>query len=417
MLLLLAVALAAEPVPSVAPVDPTAAFQGDGSPIKFDLACRDYDLQTLSSDPACAARVAALETAPAMAIAVSTMIKRPERAAEALDLVSRAATKSDHPAAHYLLGSLLAGAQLLPPDYARAARHLEIAAKRGNPAAADLLGQLVLAGKGTPRDVPRAITLLRQAASGGVPSGGLNLAQLYLQGRLVPRDDVTGVNWLRAITVIEARFTPLLALAASPAKVINYQLIPSPDPAQVRVVSYGMFDNPEIPPAFGFDPAFQAVYRAPYDDTAIRARLLGQATTLPTPYIYELARRLSGTDPERAASTYLLAKTRMAYDVRRCADPSALGAITAWDKLMVGELRYLLLSKARLQKALPAALAAEARLSGEMEPWWVCRAGMTAMAEGQAGKAGALRLKPRSEWPNLRAESRRAMQEVIAAIP
>jgi hypothetical protein len=84
---------------------------------------------------------------------------------------------------------------------------------------------------------------------------------------------------------------------------------------------------------------------------------------------------------------------------------------------MVGELRYLLLSKARLQKALPAALAAEAKLSGEMEPWWVCRAGMTAMAEGQAGKAGALRLKPRSEWPNLRAESRRAMQEVIAAIP
>jgi hypothetical protein len=37
----------------------------------------------------------------------------------------------------------------------------------------------------------------------------------------VPRDDVTGVNWLRAINVVKARFTPLLALAASPAKVIN----------------------------------------------------------------------------------------------------------------------------------------------------------------------------------------------------
>lgn len=416
-MILIAAALSAEPIPVVAPADPTAAFRGDGSALKFDPACRDYDLETLPTNSACAARVASLEPSPAMAVAVTTMINRPERAAEALDLLSRTVTKSDHPAAHYLLGSMLAGAQVVPPDYGRAARHLEIAAKRGNPAAADLLANLLLAGKGTARDVPRAITLLQQAATKGYPTAGVSLAQLYLQGRLVPEDKLSGVNWLRAVTVVDARFTPLLAMAASPAKVTNYQLIPSPDPAKVRLASYGVFDNPEIPPGLGFDPEFQKVYRAPYDDVAIKARLLRTATTMSTPYLYELARRLSGSDPDKAAITYLLAKTRMAYDVRRCSDPAALEAITAWDKLMVGELRYVLLSKARLEKALPAALAAEATMSGDAEPWWVCRAGMNAMTDARAGKTMPLPLKPRSEWPGLRAESRSAMREAIAAIP
>lgn len=56
MLAVLLAAAAPEAAVMVNPADPTAPFKGDGGALKFDPTCRDYTLDTVQSNPSCAAR-------------------------------------------------------------------------------------------------------------------------------------------------------------------------------------------------------------------------------------------------------------------------------------------------------------------------------------------------------------------------
>lgn len=139
---------------TVNPADPTALFKGDSGALKFDPTCRDYTLDTVQSNPSCAARVAEGEAAPSLAIAATTLKSLPAKSADVVHLLERSATVTNSPAVHYFLGSILGTAERVQPNYAVAVRHLGIAADRGNPAAADLLASLLIAGKGAPRKRP-----------------------------------------------------------------------------------------------------------------------------------------------------------------------------------------------------------------------------------------------------------------------
>ncbi len=391
----------------VSPADPTAVFKSDVGSLKFDPACRDYTLETVSANPACAQRVAAAETGPALATVIHTLALDPARADEAIRLLERTVALRNHASLHYFLGSFLSTAEVYRPDYAKAVRHLTIAAEKGNPAAADLLAQLLLAGKGTTPDVPRAIQLLEAAANSGFPSSGVVLGQLYLSGRLVPKDEVRGRAWLDAAAAAGVpKAAELAAMAAMDEKVHNFQLIPAPQPVQVKAVRYGTFDNPDIPPSFGFDPTFQAVHHSPYDDAVTLEMLERSAASLPTPYLYELARRLAARDPDRALRTYLVARVRMTYDASRCDDPAALEAVGAWDLIVAKDLRYLLRQGVFPAAIVDAALVEEGKLAADTIPWWVCRSGMPEMSAALAGKVGPLKLKQASEWPALREAAR-----------
>jgi len=396
---------AASPVPpvQVAPEDPTAMFKGDGSAVKFDPACRDYTIATVQTNPDCAERVAKGEAAPSLAIAVSTLQSLPEKRNEAITLLERSAAATDSPAVHYLLGSLLATGERYQPNYVLANRHLAIAAERGNPAAGDLLAGLLIEGKGAPRDIARAINLYATSAANGFPLSAVRLGKLYLAGKWVPKDEAKGIDWLDAAAAVN---TPgamqLAALARNQGKVSNFQLIPSPDPVKVRAVKYGTFDNPDIPPSFGFDPDFQTIHDAPYDDAGTLVRLEKEAASLPTPYLYELARRLAAKSPERSLQTYLVARTRMTYDANRCSDSSALEGIRAWDMLVAPEIRFLFVTGRPSRSVVSNALAEEAKLPSNVEPWWICRSGMSSMMAAMKGTPEPLKLKPESEWPALR---------------
>lgn len=414
--MMLALLLAAA-VPAVAPADPTAMFQSDTGPIKFDPACRDYNLETVTANAACAARLAKGETAPTLAIAAHTMQELPARRAEVVPLLERAIAAENHPAAHYMLGTLLGTAEAMQPDYVQAVRHLTIASDRGNPAASDLLGDLLVAGKGAPRDIPRAVASYQRAMAGGFQPAASKLALLYLQGTYGPKNEPLGKAILDAAAAAgDARATGLKALADGSAKVHNFQLFPSAEDAKVAVREFGTFDNPQIPPNFGYDESFQALHHAPYSDPAVLARLAAMPADAPTPYLYERARRLAASAPEAALRTYLLARIRMGYDARRCADPAALEAIRAWDMVTVPDLGFLLRREnlAGIRAAAAAALAEETRLPADTRPWWVCRSGMAAMQAAAAGKPAPLALKPVSEWPALRAAARAPVEALIA---
>jgi len=411
---LLALAVPDSPV-VVNPEDPTAQFKGDGTSLKFDPTCKYYTLETLPSNPSCEERVSNGEAAPSLAVALTTLMSLPAKSNDALRVVERSVAVSDSPAVHYLLGSILGNAERVQPNYPMAVQHLGIAANRGNPAAADLLADLIIAGKGAPRNVPRAIQLYEMAAANGFPNAAISLGKIYLAGKLLPKDEARGLAWFDAAAAVNVpAAAQLAAMARSQDKVDNIQLIPSADPTKVKAVRYGTFDNPDIPPNFGFDPAFQAVHDAPYDDPATLAQLEKDFADLPTPYLYELSRRLAARDADRSLMTYLIARTRMTYDASRCADAAGLESLRAWDMLMMGDLRFHFVNGRPSRAIVDTALAEENKLRADTQPWWVCRSGMAAMSDAISEKVGPLQLKPASQWPELRKAARAELSKMAA---
>lgn len=413
---LLLAATAASPPVKVAPADPAAMFMGDGGALKFDPTCRDYNIDTVQTNPECAARVARGEAAPSLAIAAFTFQSLPSKGDDAIKVLEHSASVTNNAAVHYLLGSLLGTAERHKPNYFLAVQHLNIASQQGNPAAADLLATLLIAGKGGSRDVSRAISLYAAAAANGFPGAAVTLGKLYLDGKFLPKDEARGVAWLEAASAVDtAGAQQLVILAKSQSNISNFQLMPSSDPAKVKAVRYGTFDNPDIPPNFGFDLDFQAIHDAPYDDVETLARLEKGAASMPTPYLYELARRLAATDASRSLQTYLVARTRLTYDASRCADPSALEGVRAWDMLVEPDIRFLFVAGRPSNAVVDAALAEEAKLPADTEPWWICRSGMNAMAAAAKGAPGPLKLKPAAEWPELRKMAQMRLRGLAAS--
>lgn len=418
LLVALQTAGAASP-PRVAAPDPTAQFSATRGAIKFDRVCREVTLARLQASPACAARAGRGETAASIELAMSTIMAAGSgtEADAGLAVLERAVAAENHPAAHYLLGSLLATAEAIPPDYPRAVRHLEQAVAGGNVAAADLLAMLVLEGRGTAQDIPRGISLLERAMAGGMAGSATRLAMLYLQGSFVSPDPA------RARTILEAAVAAgdpqaSAILAMMSGKVTNYQMHPSPEHGpELRV--YGAMDSPAIPPAFGFTDEFRKLHHSAYSDPAILARLEREQASLPTPYLYELARRIAPVSADKARAYWMLARLRMIYDSKRCADPTALEAVQLWDMLLMRDLRFALarISPAEKKAAVEWALSRESAMPGDTRPWWLCYSGMAAYTAALQDKPVPLALKPAAEWPKLRREARDSLKALLSAPP
>ncbi|MEO7178016.1 MAG: tetratricopeptide repeat protein [Allosphingosinicella sp.] len=397
--------------PRVAAPTPTAPFSASRGDLKFDRACRDLTFETLASNRGCAARVRRGESAPTIEVVMGSLVRSytPENVRIALDLLDRAITAEGHPAAQYLAGNLLTTAEAVPPDYGRGAVYLEKAVAGGNIAATDLLGLLVLEGRGTAQDIPRAVKLFERGAAGGMEGSTLHLAHLYLAGTYLPPNPELGRRIVEAAVKAGSGDAPAaLAMIDGDARIHNIQLIPAEDPAKVTLREYRTFDNPEIQPSFGFTDELQRLHRSAYSDPAILARLERDYPRLPTPYIYELARRMAAGSPDKARGYLLLGRLRLLYDTRRCADPQALGAMFAWSGLIKRDIQHSLkgMTGEQFEAAKRFALEREAALPSNTRPWWVCYSGMVSISAAADGKPVPLSLVPQSEWPKLRQKAR-----------
>jgi hypothetical protein len=410
----------APPTPRIGPPTVTAPFSATKGDLKFDGACRGLTFDTLAVEPVCAARVARGETGPTIEV-VATAVSRaatPENVRKGLAVLDAAIAAEGHPAAGYLAGTILATGESAAPDYVRAVAYLEKAAAGGNIAAMDLLAGLVLQGKGIAQDVPRAVRLYEQAAAAGMEGSAARLAQLHLSGTYLPKNRELARRILAAAAAAGSQRAPqMLAMVDGDERVRNYQLIPHEDPAKVSVREYKTFDNPAIPPAFGFDDAFQRVHFSSYGDPALLGRLERDYARLPTPYIYELARRMAAVSPDRARGYLLLGRLRLHYDTGRCGDPEARQAMFAWSGLIKQEMAPALrgMTREQFDAARKFALEREAAMPAGTRPWWVCYSGMASYAAVGDGKPAPLPLVPQAEWPAIRKKARDAL--IAEALP
>lgn len=402
--------------PRVGAPTATAPFSATKGNLQFDRACRDLTFETLASDRGCAARVGRGESAPTMEVVMGSLMRSytPENVRVALRMLDRAIAAEAHPAAQYLAGTLLATAEAVAPDHARGVAYLEKAVAGGNVAAADLLGLMVLEGKGAAQDVPRAVKLLEKAADGGMEGSAARLAQVYLAGTHIPPNPDLARRILEAAVTAGSSAAPgMLAMLDGESRIHNIQLIPAEDPAKVTLRKYGTFDNPPIPPAFGFTEEFQRLHYSAYGDTAVLVRLERDYPRLPTPYIYELTRRMAAVSPDKARGYLLLGRLRLLYDVRRCSDPQASQAMSAWTDFAQRDIQHVLkgMTRDQFEAARRFALEREAALPADTRPWWVCYSGMVSYSAAADGKPVSLPLVPQSEWPRLRQKVR---DELIA---
>ncbi|HZF95196.1 MAG TPA: hypothetical protein VEZ20_10045 [Allosphingosinicella sp.] len=401
---------AAAPAPAIAAPSESAPFSATSGRLIFDRDCDGLTFDTLPANRACAARVARGETGPSIKVAFTSLqaSRSPATIAAAIAQLERAISAENHPAALYAAGSLLTTGELAFPDYARGIPLLERAAAGGNAAAADLLAGFVLDGRGVAQDVPRAVALYERAAAGGMDGAATRLALLYLTERHIPRDVPRGRRILEAAAAANVRgAAQYLLMLGSEENASNYQLHPDPDPARIEVRNHPTLANPEIPPAFGFTDEFRRVHYSSLSDPAILSRLERDHANLPTPWLYEIARRAALVSPERGLGWLMLARLRMSYDAMRCADPQAREGPTAWEILVRPDF-YSILAHAtpeQMRGARLFALERDAALPAGTRPWWVCHAGMGGFAAAAEGPP-PLRLVPESEWPAIRTRLR-----------
>jgi tetratricopeptide (TPR) repeat protein len=143
---------------------------------------------------------------------------------------------------------------------------------------------------------------------------------------------------------------------------------------------------------------------------------------LPPMFTFDLSRRLFADDRDSALEWFAVARLRLAYDARRCADPSVVG-----DGLAISMLARRLSDSVAgyAQKHPDEYLAAELRAQArndlfeyDASPKWVCAFGLSAYGQSLGLGRGEPRepVKAKSEWPGIEAKLREELDQSVGRL-
>jgi len=385
--------------------------------------CMPQTMQPLVLRPECTEALKAGDRDAILIAAPFVTVLGPDEAAKA-DMLVRIQALADKkfPPAVYFMGAHYVLGDIIPRDRARGREILEGAVSGGNLAAMELLAYLLIEGLGGPPDVQRGLDLLRQAADAGSEAAAFRLVRVLIENRRVDRDVPAAREVLtRLASQGNARASLLLPDLRSleAANATSVVIVPKPDGSLPDVVSIATNDMPPIPPSLGFDKELHALWRRPFtDNPVIVPDLKARLATLPTPYIYELARRTMMDDPAEGRTYLFLGQMRTLYDWRRCDDPTGgADALSLWMNYTTGStISLATVPDAEMRRALDRALEMEATLPGDTRPWWQCFHGMKMISAAIAKTEIRQWLKPETEWPALREESRKSGREMMESI-
>lgn len=168
---------------------------------------------------------------------------------------------------------------------------------------------------------------------------------------------------------------------------------------------------PTPPPAGDFravsaDPlrAFGAFVKRPVEDAATLAWLSENIRTLPSVYLYDLARRAFLHDRDKGATWFVVGAIRARYDALRCTDKSARSGLSFLPSMAPDVAQYVQADKATAQRALARAFRWEETFPADNSPEWICRHGSKSYGAALAGKLFTDWLVPAAQWPELRRE-------------
>jgi hypothetical protein len=161
--------------------------------------------------------------------------------------------------------------------------------------------------------------------------------------------------------------------------------------------------------------------RPPSEDQAIIDRLTKERNQLPTPYLYELARRTLARDKPRALYWFNLAELRLQYDARRCQDTSALRSINLAQNALahlMGEVIQYAQDQSKVAASLRSLRSRGEIFDGKTSPWWICSHTEQALAAAKSGATlkSAQWLKPENEWWSIKQGVNDILDQNIARV-
>jgi hypothetical protein len=164
----------------------------------------------------------------------------------------------------------------------------------------------------------------------------------------------------------------------------------------------GLANTPEIPPSAGYNQEFQRIANQPMtDNQRVIPQLKENIQTLPTPYLFELARRLAHENDIDAIKWFWVARIRARYDAARCADKSAAQGASYWPSYAIKAFEMAKRDMQAAGKIGFEAIELEKAFPADSLPEWICRHGMQAMLSAIQKRPMADMYVPRSEWPAL----------------
>lgn len=355
-------------------------------------------------------------------------------------------------------------------DYATAMPLLREAADAGNPHAQALMGQILLNGRSGVTDPAQAAAWFQKVAAGTSRFAAFaqyNLAALYWNGRGVPKDPAASlrlyeqsarngfaeaqgllvgayyrgdfgvknlVQSLKWALVVEAGGDPrgktvadslrreaapdqisaavAEARALFPRMKIADAAAPLGGAVPLRLEEQKGLPKEPVSPSAGFTKDFEALHRRPLTENAVLVpQLKANLATLPTPYIFELARRTFVDDKPEGVTLFWLARLRAIYDATRCTDGTAAQGILQWNAIVGDVLRYIGENPEVSRTSKLAAIQRESALPANTSPQWICVHGIKAVLAASRGQPMENWLKPEADWPEPRQSARDQMTQ------
>lgn len=333
-----------------------------------------------------------------------------------LALLKPFADIGDPPKAALKMGEYLVQGKAMPPQYEKGIVYLNNARQHGLGQAAFDLAQLFIDGRGIEQSLENAVLNYQFSIDHGYPQAILGYAILYLDNKLTPIDEVkarsildteikrgnkNAVFALNQIDMIETKYKKIEA-------------IPKPDGTlefiKVRGVNVRQLDAIE-----GDTDEFVKIHNQSFQNNdKIIAEFQAKINQLPTPYFYEIARRIAVTNSDEALKWLWLARLRMEYDVNRCTNPRAFEVSGDW-RGFINEAAPWLSRFATVEKnqaAYEAAKLIDKTLSSSLKPWWACSYISEAQPFALRSQQLTKTMKPVSEWPKIKQETLQHMQKV-----
>jgi hypothetical protein len=377
--------------------------------VTMTKACREFVRGKSAAQTAClAANMASQRTQDYLQgiahLAVKGDMFDPEKG---VALLKSAAGNDGFPNADYILGATLISGNIIRRDYDLAFKYIARAAQQKNYLATDLLAAFYIEGLGPVNvDIDKAIELYRLAGGNGISLSYIKLAKLYLDGRRIPANEALALDYLKiAEKAGNAGATQSIQSIKNSKKITNIQVIPGKPGEPPRVVHFNGRNGPLLPYSVGFDDAFQKIfYRPDGESREIVTRLEARPDKLTPPYQFELARRLFMLDEPRAFDVFLQAMTQASYDANRCTDKTAAQGVVMWRMVLVKYIPgWMKLDAGKTREWLARALES-VTINDDEDASWICFHGMGASMSAMHGKPYENWLRPRQEWPAIKAQ-------------
>ncbi len=297
------------------------------------------------------------------------------------------------------------------------------------------LGSLYYHGIGVKKDIEQTLYWYGSAARSGDGRGASRLGAMYFHGDGVEINLIHSLKWYlvssaqgnkkadEALKSVAAKMSAKEIKEARAHAKLEFSNLKFPTLASLQnikpsppIVTKGAaaLSGPPVAVSAGFSEEIASFYSRPIEaNDEIAKQIRAKLFQLPPPYIFELARRTFPSNKQDGVTYLWLATMRGVYDAQRCTDKTVSGGISQWHMYLRDIGAFIGKNPEISKEGKRRALDLDSQFTGDFSPAWICFHGMQAMQAAMTKTKFTDWLKPKAEWPAIKAKIRGQFQKAI----